>query len=195
MAKQDRANVSARILLHGFLELQGLSPDLADWSEDRLAGNPPRLFRLRQLVALFRAFQIPWNPSLFVEGKFIEPESPRYATLLDMMDSTMPELKKHGFGAQPHQLPYCFEILFAYRGRVEHVLSFSSGVLEASGLYLYAHRRAGELNRIIKEHVSIIDDHLVAFISPEAREFSVKELVRDHGYPDVDLFEIDADWW
>lgn len=195
MAKQSAANITARNLLRGFLELRRLAPDVADWSEDRFSENPPRLFRLRQLVALFRAFELAWNPSLFVEGKFIQPASPRYAALLDMMDSTMPEARKHGLGAQHHQLPDCFEILLRYRERVEGILSFSSGVLEASGLYLYAHWKVGELNRIIQENVAIIEDLLVAFISPEAKEFSVDQLTRDYGYPDVDLFEIDADWW
>jgi hypothetical protein len=195
MTKTHPATVTARNLIHRFLELRRLSPDLADWTEERLAENPPRLFRLRQLVALFAAFGIKWDLSAFVEGKFIDPESPRYGGLLDKMDVAMPEASKHGFGAQPDQLPDCFEILLRYRERVADVLSFSSGVLTASGLYLYAHRKTGELNRIIHENVGIIDDLLVTFISPESKEFTVEQLARDYGYPDVDLFEIDADWW
>lgn len=75
-------------------------------------------------------------------------------------------------------------------------LSFSSGVIiEGNGLRLYAHRKAGELNRIIRDNVAIIDDVLVAFISPEAKVFSVDQLACDYGYPDVDLFEIDVEWW
>jgi hypothetical protein len=77
---------------------------------------------------------------------------------------------------------------------VDHVLSFSCGVLEASGLYLYAHRKAEEMNRIIRDNVSIVDDILVALISPEETSFSVEQLTREYGYPDVDLFEIDSAW-
>ena len=37
----------------------------------------------------------------------------------------------------------------------------------------------------------VIDDILVAFISPDAKAFTVGQLIRDFSYPDVDLSEID----
>lgn len=187
--------ITARTLLHGFLELRSLSPDLGDWSEARLSSNPPRLFRLRQLVALFRAFDIPWDPSSFVEGKFIQPESTRYAAALEKMAKELPEATSYDLRSENDQLPACFEILFSYRERVDDVLSFSSGVLAASGPYLYAHRKTGELNRIIQDNLAIIEDILVTLISPEATVFSIEQLARDYDYPDVDLFDIDAGWW
>lgn len=193
MMKQNAKTITARSLLHGFLELRGLAPEMKDWSEERFSDNAPRLYRLRQLIALFRAYEIDWDLSSFVEGRFIQPESLRYAASLEMMESAMPEARRHGLGADNRQLPDCFKILLDYRERVEDALSFSSGVLEASGLYLYAHQRAGELNRIIQKNISIVDDVLVVLINPEARTFSVNQLARDYGYPDVDLSEIDAD--
>ena len=94
-----------------------------------------------------------------------------------------------------HQLPAFFEILFDYRTRVDAILSFSGSVMEASGLYLYAHRKAAELNRSIEGHVVVIEDMLAALISPEAAAFSVEQLVRDFGYPDADLSAIDEEWF
>src|SRR5262249_27865395 len=94
-----------------------------------------------------------------------------------------------------HQLPEFFAILYDYREQVDGVLSFSSGVLEASGLYRHAYRKVGELNRIIRDNVAIVEDLLVAAISPEAATFSVEQLAREHGYPDVDLHDIDLDWY
>lgn len=102
----------------------------------------------------------------------------------------MPDVKRH---AGNDQLPYCFETLLEYRERVEQVLSFSSGVMAASGWYLYAFQKTEALDRIIQGNVSIIEEILGGFISPEAKTFSVDQLVRDYGYPDVDLFEIDMD--
>jgi hypothetical protein len=138
------ARITARSLLHGFLDLRGLTPELGDWTEERLSGNPPRLFRLRQLVALFCAFGLSWDPPSFVEGIFIDPDQPRYAGLLPKLAAEL------SAGSAPwvrsYQLPEFFAILYRYRERVEKVLSFSSGVLEASGLYLLAHCKAGELN-------------------------------------------------
>ena len=71
MANTNERLVTAHALLQGFRGLRGLSPRMDDWTEERLAGNPPRLFRLRQLAALFRAFDIPWDLQSFVEGRFI----------------------------------------------------------------------------------------------------------------------------
>jgi len=170
-----------------------MSPEFADWTEERLAGNPPRLFRLRQLVAMFRAFGIPWELPSFVEGKFIHPEQPRYAALLSKLAADLP--KGSDRWADGHQLPAFFSILYDYREQVGGVLAFSSGVLEASGLYLHAHRKAGELNRVIEDNVAVIEDVLLELISPEAAVFSVEQMARDFAYPDVDLFDIDSDWW
>ena len=170
-----------------------MSPELGDWTEGRLSGNPPRLFRLRQLAATFRAFGIPWDPPGFVQGKFIQPEQPRYATLLSKLTAEMP--KESSRWAEAHQLPEFFAILYDYREQVGGVLAFSSGVLTASGLYLHAHRKVGELNRVIQDNVAVVEDVLVELIDPEAAAFSVEQLASDHGYPDVDLFDIDSDWW
>ena len=194
MVNQSVRTITAHSLLHGFLRLRRLTPEMGEWSEERLSLNPPRLYRLRQLIALFRAFEIAWDPSSFVEGRFIQPANPRYMALVERMYWAMSQTTRGHLGAANHELRDCFEILLGYRGRLEDVLSFSSGILEASGLYLYAHRKVGELNKIIQDNVALIDDILVAFISPEAKVFPIDQLVRDYGYPDVDLFEIDAEW-
>ena len=187
--------ITARDLLLRFLELRRLSPNFDDWTEERLNRNPPRLFRLRQLAALFGAFGIPWHPLSFTEGRFIQPEDPRYVALLTKLATTMAEERHRETALDRGQLPDFFAILFSYRERIDEVLSFSSGVLEASGLYLQAHRTAATLNRLIEDNISIIEDILAALISPEAVEFSVEQLARDHGYPDVDLGDIDDEWW
>lgn len=49
--------------------------------------------------------------------------------------------------------------------------------------------------RPAQRDISIIEDILAALISPEAVEFSVEQLARDYGYPDVGLGGIDADSW
>ena len=188
----DPRLITARSLLLGYLELRRLSPELTDWTEERLSGNPPRLVRLRRLAAMFRAFGLPWDPPGFAEGNFIQPEDPRYAGALARLAARMP--RGAPGRAAAHHLPDFFAILFDYRTRVDSVLSFSSGVLEAGGLYLSAYRTAEELNQVIRDHVAIVDDILVALVSPEGASFSVEALARDYGYPDVDLLAIDVEW-
>ena len=187
------AKITARSLLLVFLELHRMSPEFADWTEDGLADNPPRLFRLRQLVAMFRAFGIKWDPPAFVAGKFIDPQQPRHTAVLSKLVATMPE--RAGRWVDGYQLPDFFAILFDYREQVGRVLEFSGGVLEASGLYLHAYRKAGELNQVIQDNIGVIEDILVDLISPEAAVFSVEQLAQDFAYPDVDLLDIDLDCW
>jgi hypothetical protein len=181
--------LAARDLLYRFLELRSLTPDFDEWSEDRLAGNPPRLVRLRRLIALFRAFKIDWDPVSFAAGHFIQPESPRYAPLLERWVAQMPAAMARKLGSQNYQLPEFFSILLRYRESVQAALFFSSGVSEASGLYAYAYGKVEELNRIIRDHVAIVDDILVALIGPEAKTVAVEQLPMETSYPE------DDDWW
>lgn len=185
--------ITAHSLLLCFLELRRMSPDLKDWSEDQFKSNPPRLFRLLRLTSMFRAFGLPWDPQTFIDGGFIEPEDPRYASILGKLFKEIP--KEEQPCDRGHELPAFFRILFDYRARMDDVLSFSSGVMEASGLYLLAHLKAEELNRVIWDNISFIDDLLLEFISPEGASFSVEQLIKGYGYPTADLSEIDDDWW
>jgi hypothetical protein len=93
-----------------------------------------------------------------------------------------------------YQLPQFFAILVDYRMRVHHLLSFSNGLLESTGLYRYAHSMAGDLNSVIAAQVDVIDDILAMLICPERTHYTMDQLVREYGYPDVDLLEIDAEW-
>ncbi|MCL2871609.1 MAG: hypothetical protein FWF41_01280 [Betaproteobacteria bacterium] len=197
---EDLPLITARSLLLGFFDLHSLSPDFDDWTEERLSDNPPRLFRLRQLMAMFRAFGLPWDPSAFTEGGFIQPEHPRYASLLpslknELLKANPKEMPMREYkGIVNDQLPDFFAILFDYRMCVDEVLSFSSGVLEASDLYLLAYQKAEALNKIIRSHVAAVEDTLTTLISPQGASFTVEQLVRDYGSPDVDVSEIDEEW-
>jgi hypothetical protein len=51
------------------------------------------------------------------------------------------------------------------------------------------------MNRVIREHLAIVEDLLVELICPTGRSFSRKVVVEEYGYPDVDLFEVDVHWF
>ncbi|MFM8393189.1 MAG: hypothetical protein ACKOB4_04625, partial [Acidobacteriota bacterium] len=187
--------VSALNLLYQYLDFRVMVPDLSHWNEHRLGDNVPRLVRLQRLKAMFRAFQINWDPSEFAQGKFIDPRQDKYAPLLRRLINSTPEIRRHGLSAGADQMPNCFKILLSYRISVENLLSFNSGLLEANGLYLTAFNKTSGLNKIIRQNLSVIDDILAEFICPDWREFTVEDLIRDYGYPDVDLFMLDVDCW
>ena len=144
------------------------------------------------MKALFQAFNLSWDPVSFTKGGFIDPKDPRYASVHSKLTSELhPAVRER---AVNRQLPYFFEMLFEYRKRVEDVLRAHSGVLSASGLYRLALRKSETLNRVIADNLGVIEDVLVELISPEGREFTVAHLAKEYGYPDVELWSIDADW-
>jgi hypothetical protein len=191
--KVQGAQLTSRDLLLTFLDLLRLLPELNDWTEKRLAGNPPLLFRLQQLLALFKTFGIPWDPAAFVEGAFIRPEDPRYDSILSRLKAEIAEGTTPETWDSRLQLPAFFSILFDYRKRIDDLFSFSSGVLEASGLYLLAHLKAETQNQMIRDNLATIDDTLAELISPERAVFSQEQLVRDFGYPDTYVPDWDED--
>ena len=187
--------ITASKLLHAFLNLQTLTPDLAAWTEGHLALNPPRLLRLRMLMAMFRAFQLPWDPVGFVSGAFINPDDPRHVPLLDRVAATMsPSALKYS-GPYPHQIAFTYPWLFEYRRRLNAVLTHAEGVYEASGFFAFACNLAYEVGSRLKKELPAIDEVLAAIIDPDGRSFAVVELIDKYGYPDVQLGAIDMDWY
>ena len=185
--------VSARDLLHLYLKLLGMSPDLGKWSEEYLADNPPRLVRLRQLMALFRAFGIPWDTSTFRDGSFIK-EDQNHGAILQQAASEMPGELAGRHGPRAEQLPTLFSILLRCREDIERALSSPTG-MEASGLFLWAYRRTEKVKQNIRQAAQPVDDTLAELISPEGTRFTLSALVQDYGYPEDDLDQIDEDWW
>jgi hypothetical protein len=189
--------ITALALLGEFFDLERLQPNFDEWTEERLANNPPRLFRLRRLIALFKAFQIAWNPRQFLAGEFIQPEQPRYAALAKRIRENQSARFSGPFTSRSFgdfYLREYFEILIEYRGRIESVLDFSNGVLEVSGFFLLAHLKAGDMNRVIIENLPLIDNILSELICPEGATFTVEQLIQNYGYPAVDLTELDIQW-
>ena len=172
----------ASALVTSYLELSHLAGDPATWSEARFSNNPPRAIRLRRLVALFRAFGLPWDVVAFVRGALVDPTHPGHAALREVPGP-----------ARREELPQLFARLFDYRLQVDRVLQFNSTVMEASGYFALGVQRIEQVNRPIYEAVRPIDELLGALIDPERRRFTRDQLVA-HGFPTDELDELDADW-
>jgi hypothetical protein len=78
MSKDTSEKLTAIDLLHAYLELRCMEPDLEKWTPDSCAPGTSWAARLQQLAALFRAFDLPWEPQAFADGKLIDPASSRY---------------------------------------------------------------------------------------------------------------------
>ena len=197
--EKDETVVRAHDLIYHYLDFQGLTPNKLDWSMSALAKNPPRLIRYQRLVAILAAFGIKTDLAAFDRGGFINENDPAYEPLLSRARKELPESLVSGMDRRGRdlrsQLGDLFRMLLEYRLKLEPALGFTSGALEADGLYIYALEKAEELNRAIRPHLGIIDDLLAELVSPTNATVPVGELAKNHGYPVGDLFEIDLDWF
>jgi hypothetical protein len=184
-ASTSASTITAHGLIEQFSDLRSLAPSFADWTEESFARDESRLFRLRRVAALFRAFDIPWNLPGFCDGEFLLRDKPGHAAIFARDGILRPE------GASQ-----VFSMLLGYRATFERALTFTRGWLVPGGGGMYFFRKTEEARRVLDDEViAAIDDVLATFVCPEGKTFTVEELVRDFGYLDVDLFGIDADNW
>lgn len=195
MTRISAQEITAQDLLLAFLEFRRMCPEFSDWTEERLGNTPALLFRLQRLMALFRAFRIPWAPSRFVNGHFVRPDDSRYASMLRELAEEMPEVGKGYMTFRENDLAALFQVLYEYRERLDSGLCYTGGFLEASGGCLYAIRKIDRVNSGIRANLAVIEDLLVEIICPDDVVFSIEQMVRDFDYPDVDLNDIDDDWF
>jgi hypothetical protein len=164
MASRKEANetvIRPRDRLINYLAFQSLTPNRLHWNPTALADNPPRLIRYRRLVAMLAAFSVNTDLASFENGKFINQSDPAYEPLLARIRTELPEplvrsMDRRGASLRG-QLRDLFEMLIKYRLKLEPALDFTSGTLEADGLYFYALEKAAELNRAIRSHLGIVD--------------------------------------
>lgn len=187
--------VTALDLLYRFIELRQMVSDLSCWKNEYFTGSSGADQRYHQLLAMFKAYQIPWNPEEFISGTFIDFRSSRYEALFEKMTSEFYGSRRSRTQIDKSQLQKCFCILLKYRQQLETTLNYASGVLTASGLYGYAYKKTLDFNEIILEKVGFIDNILAELISPEGKEFWTDQLARDYGYPAVCVYSSDMDDW
>jgi len=174
-----------------FFELQGLAPPLEVWRpRDAFLANPPRRIRLLRLRAMALALGLRWDPVGFPGGTAVDTTDLRHRARLDEIEG----LLRGGRGVELAQLDTYFEVLFAYRTRLDACLRFSGGVLETSGLQLAAHVQIGGWNGDLAPIAARVDRLLGSLLDPGGRTFSEFELVHDHGFPPESVLDVDIEW-
>ena len=188
---------TAKDVLDLYLEFEGLQPDEGTWIEDNIQDNPPRFYRLKSLQSLFRAFDL-GNIQEFAEGTFIlERTIGDYSALTQQMKSELETNTKSRI-REPLTLKnivFLFKRLLEYRRRCDKVTDFSSGLYACSGNTKYAYYKIEQINSAIRKKISPIDNILASITSPSGKLISKDALVKHFDYPDVDLNEIDAEWF
>lgn len=180
--------VDATLLIKKFFELRNLSK-YKQWDEENFKNNKPRLYRYRQLKALFEAYDIPFDIKKFRKGRFINSKDKRYNPFIKDIGI---QIRRN---YQGESLAKAWVQLFDYYASLQKSLCYTDGVILSSGAYSFVYRKIKINNKKIRENLTEIENILATFISPTNKSFSLKELSKKYHYPIVDLDEIDMENW
>jgi hypothetical protein len=187
---------TAKNVLDFYLEFEGMQPDQDTWDEGSLQDNPPRLYRLKALGSLFRAFGL-GDIREFAEGTFVlKRKVEDYSALIKQMKSELKTVTKFHKGEQLtlNEIAFLFKRLLEYRRRWDDVTGFSSGLYACSAKYRYAFYKINQVNSQKHDKISPINDILSSIMSPVGKVVSKEELMKLFNYPDEDLSDIDDEW-
>jgi hypothetical protein len=181
MSSASTAQDLLREMLHISKEL-----DAADWRKP--PPEPPSLrVRYARIVALARALGLGTVEDVR-RGRFLEGADPeRYEHVLASILAKALHQERGDRASELFWAQHAYVLLLSYRLRCERVLSRYSGLLEA-GTQLTATviREQLRVGEALRASLAELDSWLVAFLDPEARTFSRRELSRN-GYPDTDV--------
>jgi hypothetical protein len=239
---RSETEITAHSIILRTLDLLGLVPDRAQLDPQALADNPPRLYRIQQLLAVLDAFGLtlasrPLHPEgletlrrttrstrggdgseiretglehvqrlrpieFFLEGYFVfQRPLHEYRGLLRFLrpywPPSWPDDTEVVEGVPEYAFTHVQRLwtrVLDFRRAAEQVIDFNGGVLEASGWYFCGINLTESVGRALGEQLGEIDTVLSSLLDPERRVLPRTELVRRHGFPDVDLLDVDADW-
>jgi len=194
-----------------YLEFVNLVPNLSEWNEEAISFNPPRLYRFQQLKSLMKAFEIGEDLLKdFKRGKFLRNRNMFEYKLIDndvekYIDSTESQRRKERQKQQLEEdkikagisLLFTFTKFLEVIERADQLLKINSGVMEAGTLMGgYTVNKVWDLaHSIDKEKLDEVKELLCSMIDSEQKSFSRKILIEKYNFPDVDLEDIDMEWW
>lgn len=197
---------TASDFLTKFYNFKGMVPDESRWNEESLKGNPPRFYRLLELKALMKAFNIGEDLIKdFVSQSFIDNRNPsdfepiyqdieRYV-LRDDFEKKRYEMEKERIRKRGVKMIYQKFVQFSEL--IRKTLAFNSSWLETGMInsrYII-HKTNDLLKSIDTSKLEEIDKLIVLIIDPKQQSFTKGELIRKYNYPDVDIQKIDMDWY
>ena len=190
----------ARDFLKAACEFERMTPERHLWTDTGLASNPPRHVRLQRLRALEKAFDVQTGFEALWSGDFIgQRPFERYASfrqrVLSDCETQFPQvLRSVRRPMDIHTVQWIYERLFRFLAEHAYpMLGVNGGVLEASGFSLYSLLRVERALDAIPEAIRPIEELVGLVIDPDGRSFTEKELA-GHGWPEVNLFQLDCDW-
>ncbi len=157
------------------------------WNEPSEPGS--LRIRHQRASALVRALDL-GSIANVVSGEFLEgPLSAERTEVLAEIASVGPSP-----GRAPRAAPMLFTGLLGYRRDIEVVIRATSGWLECSDAALLA--MITTQNRIaaaVKKLMVDVERWICALLDPRERTFELRTLIAQHGWPDVDVIDLERE--
>lgn len=193
--------ITGEDFIYKFFDLKSLEPDYTKWTADELKCNEPRYYRLLQIQAMLRYLGIE-SVNEFISGNFTTKKSKEYYEIflksakLYLYSLSQYSYTNHDFTLDNHSMPRAFKEILDYRDKLNHLIYHQSGLMEASGLYLWTYKKIEEANFYLDRNIKHVNRILLNFIdcTKEIR-MPLYELKESFGYLDVNLKMVDAQYY
>lgn len=191
--------------LNKFNEFKAMVPNCNEWNSRSLKSNEPRLYRLKELESLLKAFEIgsdllnDYQNRKFLEKREISDFEPIIKDIEKYALNDDFEKERYKSELERIQSTRWFEMLIQnfmrFSEEMRNILKFNSGVLEAG--FVMSRYTIGKtqklLNGIDLTELNEIEDLLCKVLDPKNRVFTKNELIQKHDFPNVDLDSIDME--
>ncbi len=191
--------------LDKFYEFKAMVPNHNEWNAKSLKYNKPRFYLLKELESLMRAFEI-GNDLLhdFQNRKFLEKRSIEdFRPIIDDIEkyATRTKFEKERRESEVenwtdvNQFEMLIQSFMRFSEEMRSILSFNSGWLSASSVVsrysIYKTQKI--LDHFDLRELDEIESLLCNLLDPNDTVFTKSELVKNFGFPDVDLPSINMD--
>lgn len=192
----DKDIYTSKDILDLYLEFVCIEPDKNVWSEDWLQNNEPKLFRLKMLKSLFRAFDM-GDIKDFDQGSFIEQRTLKdydFLTTKIISDLGQKQGKVFSKALSLSDIAYMFQSWLLHLLDCEKVIKGYSWVIMVSEQTYYTFHKIKEVNMAIRQSMADMNSIMCSMISPSGKTIQREELVSNFDFPVVDLTDIDVAW-
>lgn len=185
-------------LLKLYFELSTLSPQSQKWSVSFFAKNKPRLVRYQNFCALGNALNVPCHDmNQFEWGDFIKQSHMQvWDEVMDLAINNF-EVNPANFRGSLHKYEGVLAAMFMQLLKTATHLHLvkQSGTIEASGYHQSYMQILTHISKDIQPISQKLHEILYLLINPTKIVISKSDLVANFGYQDVDMRQLDMDWF
>jgi hypothetical protein len=201
---------TAETIIPKLIDFVSLTPNRAEWNEEKIKSNLPRYIRYKRLISLIKAFNLNCSIEGLYDGYFLRKknifkkaryfnklnENKYFQDEINRIKKLIPNYKKE-INVYDEYLNYK---LWQHLLRLAtHIIKFKNDTKYLSP-NIVGDKYALELihsfyTKNNLEQVKKIHTILGILMDPEQRIISLTTLINSFNYPDDDLAQIDAEWY